>query len=467
MTDDRGQYRLAGLPAGQYLIEVPSVQASMPAKTAYTAGTTNAPDGGVEFDDATRLVIGRYPLPPPPINGRRLAYPIAFHPSTSSVSEATVIDLKYGDDRTNTDITIAPVPSVRVSGIVEGPPDAMNLLTLRLLPAGMENLGHGSEVATALVDASGQFTFLNVPAGTYAIDAPTKIYEFSLATPGSSRPGSFPSPPGISGWGRSTDAAENVPGMQFGTTQFRGNGVTYSGRGSVTVGGSDLNGVVVRLRPQLTLSGRVVIEADPAQPAPPPTLQFQMMLDPAGGETYLGMPRSAYAPDAPPLDFRIPGVLPGLYWLRPLGNSAWIPKSIVWKGRDYLNAPFDTSAADDLSGVVVTMTNSKPTLSGGVHGTSTIKPEDCMVIVFPADRTLWRNSGFSPFRVKNTSVSSNGTYQFTSLPAGDYLVAAITRDHRTTWNDPATLAQLETGASRVTLTWGGKISQDVNVAVIK
>ena len=91
---------------------------------------------------------------------------------------------------------------------------------------------------------------------SYVIDAPLRINEFSLPTPGMSRPASFPSPPGIQSWGRSTDAAETVPGMQFGTTNFRGtNGLNYSGRGSVTVGSSDLNGVVVRLRPQVTMSG--------------------------------------------------------------------------------------------------------------------------------------------------------------------------------------------------------------------
>ena len=104
-----------------------------------------------------------------------------------------------------------------------------------------------------------------------------------------------------------------------------------------------------------------VEERTPAQPAPAPTLRFTMVLDPAGGETYLGMPRSVSAPDAPPLEFGIPSVMPGSYWLHVQGDFSWLPKSIVWKGRDYLNAPFDTSSATDLSGVVITMTNSKPT----------------------------------------------------------------------------------------------------------
>src|SRR5204862_3823527 len=61
------------------------------------------------------------------------------------------------------DFALAPVPTVRVSGLVQGPPDGYAGLTLRLMSPGSEELGAGAETATSLVGPSGTFTFLNVP----------------------------------------------------------------------------------------------------------------------------------------------------------------------------------------------------------------------------------------------------------------------------------------------------------------
>jgi len=470
LTDDRGTYRLAGLVPGRYLMQVPSVQASMPTKTTYSGpGTTNAPDGGIELDDTSRLVIGRYPLPPPPVNGRPMTYAMAFHPSTSSVADAMTIELKYGDDRPNVDITLSPVPAVRVSGVLEGPPDAMTLMTVRLLPVGLENLGQGSETATALVDSSGQFTFANVPPGSYVIDAPVSIYEFSQGGSGiANRPASFPPPPGTQSWGRSSNAPDAASGLQFTTTSFRGNNVpNYSGRGSVTVGSSDVTGVVVRLKPMARMSGTIVLDLDPTQPAPETPPRFFLSLDPANGEVYLGAPRGQTPPDAPVTEFTIPGVIPGRYWLRSTGSSNWIVKSVTWKGRDYTTTPFDTTNGDDLTGVVLTMTNNRPTLSGVVQGTDALKAEDCMVVIFPVERAQWQGYGLTPTRFRTTSIATGATFTITTLPAGDYVVAAIDRSNRARWLDPSVLTQLEAAGARVSLTWGAKITQSVPVVVIR
>jgi hypothetical protein len=69
--------------------------------------------------------------------------------------------------------------------------------------------------------------------------------------------------------------------------------------------------------------------------------------------------------------------------------------------------------------------------------------------------------------MKSAAVSNTGTYRLTTLPAGDYLVAAIDRSHRSTWRDPEFLARLERAASRITLTWGGRSSQDLTAVEIR
>ena len=104
LTDDRGEYRISGLTPGRYLVQVPSVQAAVPSATKFPAPSALSlasplPDGVMDIDDTARLVIGRYPLPPPPAAGRALAYPVMFHPSATSVTDAGTIELKFGEER--------------------------------------------------------------------------------------------------------------------------------------------------------------------------------------------------------------------------------------------------------------------------------------------------------------------------------------------------------------------------------
>jgi hypothetical protein len=134
-------------------------------------------------------------------------------------------------------------------------------------------------------------------------------------------------------------------------SSFRTNPAPYSGRSSVTVGASDVNNVVVRLKPHAVFSGRIIVESDPAKPNDKPPARIPVRLDPAGGEGSLGMPQSSFQQDGPADSFTIPGVQPGQYLLRVSGYASWTAKSITWKGREYLDAPFDTTAAEDFSGI--------------------------------------------------------------------------------------------------------------------
>ena len=478
VTDDRGQYRLPGLIPGRYLIQVPSVQAAVPASTTVPlrwdapgrASLSNVPEGAIDADDSARLVIGRYPLPPPRAGNRAMAYGVAFHPSGSAIAQAANIDLEPGDDRAAVDVALTPVPGVRVSGTVEAPPEALTSLTLRLLPAGLESLGNGSEVATALVAGDGTFTFLNVPAGTYTLDAPVKVNEFTLARISqgatvsfSSRNTQLPPPPPGAGWGRNSNSVDAVPGLSMESTSYRGSVPQMSGRMSIAVGATDVSGLVMRLRPSATVRGRVVLEADPSKPAPPKPLGISLALDPATGQPGLGLPNVGVAPGQ--TTFEIPGVQPGEYWIRATYPAGWLIKSAQWRDRDLTKVPLDAAGADDLTGVVVTVTNATPLLTGGVRAQNGAVPTAGIVVAFPANPAERVNTGLLPARLKSTVMQSNGSFQFTTLPAGDYYVAAIEPSRSANWRDPEFLAGLERAAARVTLAWGQTATRDVTMVI--
>jgi hypothetical protein len=465
-TDDRGLYRLSGLTPGSYVIEVPSVQASVPA-SASLPGAGRNPVDALDLDPATRLVIGRFPLPPPSIDGRSLAYPIAFHPGTPVVADAVGVDLDRGEERTGIDIALAPVPTSRVSGIVEGPPEALTKLTLRLLPAGLENLGQGSEVGTALVDADGRFTFLNVPAGAYTLDAPRMMGELTTG-PASLAPSSaagFAPPPGSSGWSSQSQSVSGAPpGTSFTSRDFRSGAANFWGRTPIVVAGPDTSGIVVRLRRGATMSGRIVLAADPNKPAPNPPISMQ--LDPAGGNPALGIPRSSYDPDGAANLFTIDGLMPGEYYLRTTGQQ-WTVKSVQWKGRDYTDTPFDASATEDFAGVVMTLTNAVPVLTGAIRRPDGTPAVGATVVAFPVEPGGWTNYGLLPARIKTTLTTSLGSYRVDTLPAGDYYVVALAGSAATVWQDPEFFRTTAAVATRVSLSWGGQTNQDLTISRVQ
>jgi hypothetical protein len=474
LTDDHGAYRLSGLFAGRYIIQVPSVQLTVPAMTLISAPRTNAPEGVIDVDETARLVVGRYPLPPPSSGGRVMSYGPAFHPAESAAAQATTIEIAFGEDRGGIDVALAPMPAVRVSGTVDGPSEALAGLTLRLIPTGLEDLGLGAEVGTALVAADGAFTFVNVPAGTYTLDAPMTFNEFTIASGpsvfggsvGFGRTASLPSPPPASGWSRSNTQADGIPGVSLSASDFRNGRIpNYSGRTTVTVGGSPVTGVSLRLRAAATLNGRIVMEPDPKRPPPPSPPRFFVTMEPAGGQARLGLPQAKITPLGES-EFEIAGIQSGEYCLH-VASGGWLVKSILWRGRDFSAAPIDTSSADDLTGVVVTMTNAVPILSGSVGLPNGSLADAGLVVAFPVDPAQRVNAGLSPSRMKATPILSTGAFRLTTLPAGDYFVAAVDKTRATTWRDPAFLSMLERRAAHVTLAWGQTTTQNLTVVVVR
>jgi len=476
-TDDRGAYRLANLPPARYLIQVPSVQAAMPASTRIEPPAEGVLNRAI-FDDSqlsvmdvvdtARLVVGRYPLPPPPQNGRQLSYPSIFYPSASAIAESTTIALKFGEDYKRADLTLRPVQSVRVSGTVEGPPEAMTRLSLRLLPAGLENMGLGAEVATALVGPKGVFTFLNVPAGTYTIDAPQSAIELTTTQGGIGPSRALAAPPTTPVHGSTTARIELLPGVNLVQSSYRmSDGFGYSGRMSITVGGADVTGVVLRLRSHVTLTGQLVIETDPAGSGAQPPARFQIQIDPAAGEASLARTPVGGRGGGAGGQMSYANITPGHYLLHLTDTPGWVMKSVTLNGRDYTNQPFDLTNVEALSGFVMTVTNAVPDLAGGVRDSESLKADATMVIAFPVDPSLWKNTGLWPAGMKSAIVSSANRFQIRSLPAGEYYVAAISRSFTDSWREAEFLARVAPQATRVTLTWSGRSTLDLQAQVVR
>lgn len=457
ITDDRGAYRVANLGPGQYIVSVPSVTATVPAAVDRLI-TTATPFATFDADSLSRLAFTKYPIPPPPQGDRRFAYPPTYAPSATSPTQATPVTLATGEAHTGVDVRIEPSTAATVSGRVDGPPDALNTLVLRLLPAGLESLGNGSETATSLVGANGEFIFLNVPAGTYTVEVRRGLTEL-IYNPGQGNP-RLPVPPALGGSGWSSNGVDSAPpGVQWSSMSGAGTSA-YMGRASVTVAGVAVAGIVVPLRHGSQLSGHVTRE----QKNPKPLAQnpfFGARFEPANGSPSLGIARPGQRPEDPD-DFVLDNVAPGAYVLRFSQSAGWILKSITLDGVDYTYRPFDTSDGRDITNVRVVFTDQPTTLAGTVR-VSTGSAADSAVIAFPVEQEQWSKYGFSPVRIKATRPAGSGAFQLTSLPEGEYFVAAVPGADADAWQDPEYLKQLARSAARVSLKWGQTSSVELTV----
>jgi hypothetical protein len=111
-----------------------------------------------------------------------------------------------------------------------------------------------------------------------------------------------------------------------------------------------------------------------------------------------------------------------------------------------------------LDGVALTLTDKHSEISGRVVADAAKLSEDRLVVVFPADRALWREGSR---RIQSVRPGADGHYAFTDLPAGEYLVAlAADADD---WQRPARLEALVPTAVRVVVRDAEKTVQDINV----
>jgi hypothetical protein len=457
VTDDRGAYRIAGLGPGKYLVSVPSVQATLPVGAAIRApgawsGTSMADlrmasDAAkaerlvVDTGGGEQLVVGRYTASPISADGRRTAYPITFYPNVSTPAAATPVDLRTSEDRAGVDFSLQPVRTSRVSGVVQGPPDAVGNLLLRLLPLGLEEFGQGSEAATTVTFADGRFTFVDVPEGSYILEAKHSLLEFTYT---SMSQGSTALPVPVpfatrSASGYSVTAAPS--GVELSALRdWSEEG--YWGQLRVDVASQSVDDIVLPLRRPVSLSGRV--EWAPGDQ--PPSSVAAPMLEPADGRRSLGLlsPKS-FSLDAQSR-FTIEGLMAGEYVLRFPSQTV---ESIIWDGQDYTGRPFDGSGGRDIEGVVVTLTTKSSFVAGAVTDGTATMATSAAVIVFPLERERWSGYGLYPTRLRSVLTTTDGHFRIDGLPRGDYNIIAVSVSQERAWIDPAFLASAAARASHL------------------
>jgi hypothetical protein len=413
LTDDRGEYRIADLSPGDYVVAANVVGGPVGARATTTAEQ-------IRWVEQVRRT-GMAASAPPPSRGETMTHHPTFFPGVSNVANASVLSVRPGEELSGVDIRVGLSRSVALRGTLRTPDGVPAAgVPVQLLPA------EGPSIASMLLSSNfrpvrtspdGSFLFDSVPPGDHLL----------IVRSGSS----------ASLW-----AHERL-----------------------SVGDADVSGLEIRLQPGLRISGRVATESTRA--ATPDLSGIFIGVIPDDDSFARRVPPAPLRPDR---TFEIAGLAPGRYLLSATfqaggraGGARWIPNRAVIGGQDALLVPFDLVAGRDLDEVVVELAERPASLTGVVASAAGEPVRGLTMVLFSVEQANWTIAADARSR-RTAPLDERGRFRFDDLPAGEFHLAALADPAGADLADPGFLAQVAAGAIRVTLIAGRETVQDVRLA---
>ncbi|MEI6245298.1 MAG: hypothetical protein WCQ64_09635, partial [Acidobacteriota bacterium] len=125
-----------------------------------------------------------------------------------------------------------------------------------------------------------------------------------------------------------------------------------------------------------------------------------------------------------------------------------------------MDDPLEVGAMGDVTGAVVTFTDKHTELSGVLQTAASIPAPDYFIVVVAADRAFWRPGAR---RVQFARPSTDGRFVLRDLPAGDYVIAAVTDMDASDLSDPSFMGNLVASGVKITLGEGETKRQDLKI----
>jgi hypothetical protein len=425
-TDDRGQYRVFGLPPGDYY-----VSASTSGLGELLGRGMQQLATGVALGSGGALGAGGGRGGPGGFSGPFSAadqaassgYAPTYYPGVVSAGEAGKVTIGPGQEMAGIDFQIQIVPLATITGIVAGTQDAVSVT---LVPQDAGGLGPlGGQTFSGRAIGNGTFTIANVPPGRYT----------AIARSG----------------GRSSDPKTAVQPL--------------------VITGQNIEGLTLMLQPGVTLTGNITVESSGA-PSPDDYSVFRVTIadaDPlAGGGPGGRGGRLPFGGDdrvEKNGSFALHNIEPGRHYVRVTGGGnpsqgggQWTLRSVLIGGTDVADLPFELKPGRNVDNINVVLTDRTTDLSGTVRDAQNAATPAVTVIAFSIDPQYWRAQSR---RISTSRTGDTGAYYFRGLPAGDYYLLAVDEVEQGEWFDPAYLDSVKDKAVRVTLQDGDRKTMDV------
>ena len=396
-TNDLGQFRLYGLPPGDYYV---SASLRNMESMMFDAMAPGGPSGSN------------------PVSG----YAPTYFPGTASPADAQKVSVAVGQEAQQTDFALVPTRLSRITGVAMGadgkPLDGAMVNAVPQNRAG--DFGAMMMSASGRTTKDGNFTLNGVAPGEYTLNVR------------SMRVTSGDGPGGVMLAAAMTDDAE------FATLP-------------VTVAGEDLSNVVVITSKGATATGRIAFEggkpdnvASIRVSAPP--------ADPMEGPMMMMGPMTGGGQAKADGTFELKG-LSGTRLIRAFNlPNGWMLKSVHVGGDDVTDTGVELKPGQHLANVEIVATSRVTEVNGGVTAADGAALKDYTVVIFSDDPQHWA----LPMSrwVTGARPDQDGRFQVRNLPPGSYYAAAVDYVEMGAWSDPELLERLRTGASRFTLADG-------------
>ena len=398
-TNDLGQFRIYGLPPGEYYV------------------SASLRSAGLELLDMQFMTSGAIATTTsgPSVSEPRSGYAATYYPGTANVGEAQRISLAAGQESSSADFALVPVRLARVSGIVIGS-DGKPLegASVSAMPLNRELSGMLMQ-QNARSAKDGSFTLSNVAPGDYTLQA-RSIQVFT------------------------SSQGDNV--MVFRATAMAG-GDSESGSTPLSISGEDMTGVVLTTSKGGTATGHITF--DGPRPASATSIRISAVpVDQTDGPVLGG--GSTTKEDG---SFEVKGVS-GTRLIR--ANNAppgWTLKSVKLNGTDITDTGADFKPGETTAGLEIELTNKSTAVNGGATAADGTVLKDYTVVIFSESPDYWR----LPMTrwVTGTRPDQDGRFKVQNLPAGSYLAVAVDYVPQGEWGDPELLDRLKSKAKRFSL----------------
>lgn len=426
-TNDLGQYRIFGLPPGEYYVSA----------TLRTGGETVMLDGAImsaTFVGATSVVAGPAGGPAgPSASEPRSGYAPTYYPGTSNGYEAQKIPLAVAQDMSTADFALLPVRLARVSGTVIGS-DGRPLEGAMISTTARNSAEPGAMMfpmaGSSRTDKNGQFTLNNVAPGEYTLQA--RGMQITTTSEGGDR----------------MVFVARVGGGGDGATEF--------GSTPLSVAGDDVSNVMVVTSRGTTVTGRVVFEGG----KPVNTAPVRVSAVAIDGDGPMGM-MSGSASLTAEGTFEMKGMMgPRLFRVNGL-PPGWVLKSVTVSGTDVTDDGLDIKATDPVTGMEIVVSQRSTEVNGGVTGSDSRAATDYTLVLFSEDEGKWK----APMTRYVTGVRPNheGRFQVKNMPPGNYYAIAVEYIPQGDWNDPEVLDRLKSRATRLSLDEGSVKTLDLKL----
>lgn len=343
-TDDRGVYRIAGLPPGEYILGAAESNTRDDVREEY------AMMGGV-FGTAN--------------------FSVTYYQNETSAKQARPIKIEAGQESSEINITLLDRTMYTVSGTVvarQGRTPVRARLTIQ--SAGEGNAANALEYGpNSDADEQGRWSFSNIPDGTYTIKA-----DPSYGNPYEAADIEEPEDTQEKGTKATTTAKPRQPSYVASEQQ-------------VTVAGGDLSNVIIELSEGGSVQGTVTFEGADKDT----TRMLYLVLTPRDG----GTPIERYMPLDASGKFLVNKVPAGEFFLTAQRmNDKFYVKSITAGGTDLMREPVRISSGGGVSNIRIVIASDVATLQGRVTSASDSRPvRGALVLLVPADQTRWRSVG--------------------------------------------------------------------------